>query len=61
MRGECWRRCRFEPVADRQLSHDCRTAPSIAPSSWRLSIGYRQTRQMAQIGMGVNSPGRFRL
>ena len=53
----CWRRCRFEPHADRRLSHGKRAARGVRLEFRRALTGSPQTRRMAQIGIGANSPG----
>ena len=51
----CWRRCRFEPHADRRLGHGKRAARGVRLEFRRALTGSPQTRRMAQIGIGANT------
>ncbi|SBP89654.1 hypothetical protein THIARS_80178 [Thiomonas delicata] len=52
-----WRRCRFEPHADRRLGHGKRAARSVRLEFRRPPTGSPQIWRMAQIGIGANSLG----
>ena len=53
--AECWRRRRFEPHADRRLSHRKRVAHGVRLEFLRDPTGSPQTRRMAQIGVGAHT------
>jgi hypothetical protein len=55
---DCWRRCRFEPHADRRVSHGRRTARGVRLEFRHAPTGSPQIRGLDQIGIGANS--RFR-
>ena len=51
----CWRRCRFEPPADRRLRQGKRAARGVRHEFRRVPTSSLQTQRKAQIGIGVNS------
>ena len=53
--GCCWRRCRFEPHADRRVSYGRRTARGVRLEFRRAPTGSPQIRRLAQIGIGANN------
>ena len=52
----CGRRCRFGPHTDRRLRHGKEAVRAVNLEFRRVPTGSRQTRRVAQIGIGVNNP-----